>query len=62
MDGLETTPTCSADAVDLSLPADAVVPAKPGCGGARAGGAQAAASPTGTVGDKISTWFKKIVH
>jgi penicillin-binding protein 1B len=61
LDGLETTPACSADAVDVSLPADAVVPAKPGCG-ARAGAAQAPASPTGTASDKISAWFKSIIH
>jgi penicillin-binding protein 1B len=61
LDGLETTPACSTDAVEVSLPTDAVVPKKPGCSGARAGAPQAA-SPTGTVSDKISTWFKSIVH
>jgi penicillin-binding protein 1B len=57
LDGLETTSACSADAVEVSLPTDAVVPTKPGCSGARA-----AISPTGTVSDKISAWFKNIVH
>jgi penicillin-binding protein 1B len=60
-DGLETTPACSADAVMVSLPKDALIPAKPGCTPARAG-ASAAISPTNSVSDKIKTWFKNIVH
>jgi penicillin-binding protein 1B len=56
-DGLETTPACSADAVAVSLPKDAPLPAKPGCAPGRSDN-----SPTVTVGDKIKTWLKNIVH
>ena len=56
-DGLETTPACSADAVAVSLPKDAPLPAKPGCAPGKSEN-----SPTGTVGDKIKTWLKNIVH
>ncbi len=56
-DGLETTPACSADAVAVSLPKDVPLPAKPGCVASRS-----ESSPTGTVGDKIKTWLKNIVH
>jgi penicillin-binding protein 1B len=51
-DGLETTPACSADAVLVALPRDTALPAKPGC----------TASPPATVGDKIRTWIKNVVH
>lgn len=51
-DGLESTPACSQDAVLLAVPKDAVLPAKPGCN----------SSPPDTVGDKIKTWIKGIVH
>ncbi len=57
-DGLETTPACSADAVSVSVPKDAVLPANPNCAAAP----RAAAPPTDTVGDKIKSWLKKIVH
>jgi penicillin-binding protein 1B len=56
-DGLETTPACSADAVVVSVPKDAALPAKPGCGPSPAG-----PSPSGTMGDKIKEWLKHIVH
>jgi penicillin-binding protein 1B len=56
-DGLETTPACSADAVLVSVPKGTPLPAKPGCGSAPPG-----TSPSGSMGDKIKTWFKKIVH
>ena len=56
-DGLETTPACSADAVAVSLPKDAPLPAKPGCVAGRSDN-----SPTGNMGDKIKTWLKNIVH
>jgi penicillin-binding protein 1B len=56
-DGLETTPACSADAVDVSVPKDAALPAKPGCGSSTTG-----TSPSGTMGDKIKEWLKHIVH
>ena len=51
-DGLESTPACSADAVLVAVPKDAVLPGKPGC----------ISSPPATVGDKIKTWIKNIVH
>jgi penicillin-binding protein 1B len=57
LDGLQTTPACSADAVLVSVPTGTVLPAKPGCGSAAT-----AASPTITTGEKIKTWFKNIVH
>ena len=56
-DGLETTPTCSADAVVVSVPKDAALPAKPDCGPAAIGTSQ-----SGTRGDKIKAWLKNIVH
>ena len=57
-DGLETTPACSADAVAVSVPKDAVLPANPNCAAAHA----VAAAPADGVGDKIKSWLKKIVH
>jgi len=56
-DGFETTPACSVDAVVISVPKGAALPAKPGCGSLGV-----APSPTGTLGDKIKAWFKNIVH
>ncbi|MDP9011265.1 MAG: penicillin-binding protein 1B [Pseudomonadota bacterium] len=56
-DGLETTPACSADAVAVAVPKGTVLPAKPGCTVS-----PAAISPTGTMGDKIKTWLKNLVH
>jgi penicillin-binding protein 1B len=56
-DGLESTPACSSDAVLVSLPKDAPLPPKPGCASAPNG-----ASPSGTMGDKIKTWVKHLVH
>ncbi len=67
-DGLETTPTCSADAVAISVPKDTVLPAKAGCALVAAGSALQTnhthpnTSPTNTVGDKIKTWLKNLVH
>ena len=52
VDGLETTPTCTADAVLIALPKDTVLPRKPDCN---------AAQPA-TVGDKIKSWLKQLVH
>jgi penicillin-binding protein 1B len=57
-DGLETTPACSADAVAVAVPKDAVLQAKPGCNSSSPGNS----SPPGTVGDKIKAWLKNIVH
>jgi len=51
-DGLESTPACSADAVLVAVPTDAVLPVKPGCN----------SSPPAAVGEKIKTWIKGIVH
>ena len=56
-DGLETTPACSGDAVVISVPKGAALPAKPGCSSLGV-----APSPTGTLSDKIKAWFKNIVH
>ena len=58
-DGLETSPACSADAVAVALPKDAVLPAKPDCRPQTSAGAT---SPTVTVGDKIKTWLKNVLH
>ena len=51
-DGLETTPSCSADAVLVAVPKDTVLPGKPGC----------SSSPPGTLGEKIKTWIKNVTH
>jgi penicillin-binding protein 1B len=56
-DGLETTPACSADAVDISVPKGTVLPAKPGCSSLPPD-----VSPKGTAGDKIKSWLKNLVH
>ncbi len=78
-DGLETTPSCSPDAVAVSFVKDTPLPAKPDCegpAGAAAGSTPAAgpgpgpgpgpapghAAPNDTMGEKIKSWFKKIVH
>jgi penicillin-binding protein 1B len=57
-DGLETTEACSSDAVLIAVPKDTALPAKPGCN-------SSPSAPGGdkiTVGDKIKTWLKNIVH
>ena len=51
-DGLETTPACSADAVAVSVPKGAQLPANPNC----------ITSPKATMGDKIKGWFKNFTH
>jgi penicillin-binding protein 1B len=50
--GLETTPTCSADAVVIAVPKGTTLPVKPGCG----------TSPGATLTDKIKTWLKSTTH
>jgi penicillin-binding protein 1B len=55
-DGLETTPACSVDAVVVSVPKGTVLPAKPDCI------SRPDTSPTRTMGDKIKTWIKNLVH
>jgi penicillin-binding protein 1B len=57
LDGLETTPACSADAVVVAVPKDTVLPGNPRCGFP-----QSKPSQPATVGDKIKSWFKNIVH
>ncbi|MGC1520198.1 MAG: transglycosylase domain-containing protein, partial [Steroidobacteraceae bacterium] len=52
LDGLETTPDCSPDAVLVSLPKDTVLPRKTDC----------ISSPSAPVSDKIKAWFKRIIH
>jgi penicillin-binding protein 1B len=56
-DGLETTSACGGDAVLIAVPKGTVLPTKSGCSSA-----PTAASSTPTVGEKIKTWFKNIVH
>ena len=51
-DGLETTPTCSADAVVIGVPRDTQLPVNSKC----------VSSPHATTGDKIKEWLKSIVH
>jgi penicillin-binding protein 1B len=51
-DGLETTPTCSADAVMIAVPKDTQLPRNPSC----------LTAPKTSVGDKVKEWFKSIVH
>ena len=58
-DGLETTPSCSSDAVVVTVPRGTVIPLKPGC--TMAPGTKTP-QPTGTLGDKIKAWFKNLVH
>ncbi len=57
-DGLETTPACSADAVEIAVPKGTVLPGKPGCSASRP--AQPAQPPTVT--DKVKAWLKHIIH
>jgi penicillin-binding protein 1B len=52
-DGLETTATCSADAVEIAVPKDTQLPANPRC---------VSTPPKASVGDKVKEWFKSIVH
>ena len=62
-DGLQTTQACSADAVSVAIPKDTVLPVKPGCAGVSSGAAAPlGTSPNPTMGDKIKSWFKNIVH
>ena len=61
-DGLETTPACSADAVVIAMPKDAVLTGNPRCGTTPDNPPPAGKpSPAATVGDKIKSWFKHIV-
>jgi penicillin-binding protein 1B len=57
LDGFETTPACSADAVVVAVPKDTVLPGNPRCGFP-----QSKSSQPATVGDKIKSWFKGILH
>jgi penicillin-binding protein 1B len=56
-DGLETTPTCSADAVIIGVPRDTQLPVNSKCVSS-----PHATSPHATTGDKIKEWLKSIVH
>ncbi|MDB6084329.1 MAG: penicillin-binding protein [Gammaproteobacteria bacterium] len=58
-DGLETTADCSADAVAIAVPRDTALPGKPGCSSSPGA---AGSDKINTVGDKIKTWFKHIIH
>jgi penicillin-binding protein 1B len=58
-DGLETTPSCSPDAVVVSVPRGTAIPLKPDCRMASGGKAP---EPTGTLADKIKAWFRSLVH
>jgi len=62
-DGLETTPACSTDAVAVAVPTGTLLPRRTDCAAA-AGSlpANPKASPGATMGDKIKTWFKNVVH
>ncbi|MDP9007844.1 MAG: penicillin-binding protein 1B [Pseudomonadota bacterium] len=51
-DGLETMPSCSADAVMVAVPKGTALPSMAGCG----------PSPSSTLTDKIKAWFKTTVH
>jgi len=57
MDGLETTPACSADAVVIAVPKDTALPGNPRCNFP-----QSKPSQPATLGDKIKAWFKGSVH
>jgi hypothetical protein len=56
---LETTPGCSADAVEIAVPRGTALPGKPGCSGVSP---PAAAAQPPTVTDKVKAWLKHIVH
>jgi penicillin-binding protein 1B len=51
-DGLETTPACSPSAVIIGVPKNTVLPGNPRC----------KPSQPPSVGDKIKSWFDRIVH
>jgi penicillin-binding protein 1B len=51
-DGLETTPACSPSAVVIGVPKNTVLPGNPRCN----------PSQPPSVGDKIKSWFDRIVH
>jgi len=51
-DGLETTPACSPAAVLIGVPKNTVLPGNPRCN----------PSQPPSVGDKIKSWFERIVH
>jgi len=51
-DGLETTPTCSPDAVLIGVPKNTALPGNPRCN----------PSQPASVGEKIKSWFKSIAH
>jgi penicillin-binding protein 1B len=51
-DGLETTPACSPAAVIIGVPKNTVLPGNPRCNH----------SQPPSVGDKIKSWFERIVH
>jgi penicillin-binding protein 1B len=51
-DGLETTATCSADAVEIAVPRDTQLPGNPRC----------MSTPKPSVGDKVKEWIKSLVH
>jgi penicillin-binding protein 1B len=51
-DGLETTPACSPSAVIIGVPKNTVLPRNPRC----------SPSQPPSVGDKIKSWFDRIVH
>ena len=62
-DGLETAPACNADAVLIAVPRGTVLPGKAGCSSAAAAIAPAAGnSPSATMGDKMKSWIKSLVH
>ena len=51
-DGLETNPACNTDAVLVSVPQGTVLPPNPQCG----------VSPSSSMGDKIKSWIKNVLH
>jgi penicillin-binding protein 1B len=50
--GLETTPSCSADAVQVAVPKGATLPARPDCAGV---------APDSAL-DRVRTWLDRIFH
>lgn len=59
MDGLETAPECSTDAVEIALPKDTPLPANTRCR-AYATGAPAGDAQKESVGEKVKSWFKNL--
>ena len=55
--GLRAVPSCAADIVTVAVPADAAVPARPGCGLP-----EGASSTSAGLIDRVQQWLRSVVH